>query len=61
MDGAEWTHQESIGLPYQEHRPWLYRWLCKKMSCRLDVADITQDTFVRMLLKDGVAIAEPRA
>jgi RNA polymerase sigma-70 factor (ECF subfamily) len=60
MDG-KLIQRELIGLFYEEHKPWLYQWLCKKMSSQLDAADIAQDTFVRVLLKEHVEITEPRA
>lgn len=47
---------------YLNHTPWLYSWLCKKLGSTFDAADLTQDTFMRMLLKPDLhAIAEPRA
>jgi RNA polymerase sigma factor (sigma-70 family) len=58
---AKLMQRELIGSFYEEHKPWLYQWLCKKMSSQLDAADIAQDTFVKVLLKDGIAINEPRA
>lgn len=47
---------------YQAHHAWLSAWLRKKMGCAHEAADLTQDTFINLLLKDGLAqIAEPRA
>lgn len=36
---------------YQGHRDWLQRWFCKKLGGSFHADDLTQDTFVRMLLK----------
>lgn len=55
------THSELIGTFYKEHKSWLYQWLCQKMYSQLDAADITQDTFVKALLKSDIEINEPRA
>jgi len=47
---------------YLSHNSWLYSWLCKKLGSTFDAADLTQDTFLRVLLKtDLVSILEPRA
>ncbi|MDP8568720.1 sigma-70 family RNA polymerase sigma factor [Methylophilus aquaticus] len=36
---------------YLGHHAWLQRWFCKKLGCTFQAADLTQDTFVRLLLK----------
>jgi len=47
---------------YKSHNTWVYNWLRKKLGCAYDAADLTQDTFLRVLLKqDPVSIIEPRA
>jgi RNA polymerase sigma factor (sigma-70 family) len=47
---------------YINHNSWLYSWLCKKLGSTFDAADLTQDTFLSILLKkDLVSILEPRA
>lgn len=47
---------------YISHNAWLFSWLSKKIGSRFDAADLTQDTFVKLMLKDDLAqIAEPRA
>lgn len=47
---------------YQHHVSWLYQWLYKKMGSTHDAADISQDTFIKLLQKGGLAeIQEPRA
>jgi RNA polymerase sigma factor (sigma-70 family) len=47
---------------YTSHKSWLYSWLSKKVGSSFDAADLTHDTFVKVLLKDDLArISEPRA
>lgn len=36
---------------YHGHHVWLQRWFCKKLGCTFQAADLAQDTFVRLLLK----------
>lgn len=47
---------------YIQHNSWLYQWICKKVGSSFDAADLTQDTFTRLLSKnDAEQILEPRA
>ncbi len=47
---------------YKDHNSWLYSWLCKKVGSTFDAADLAQDTFLRVLLKNDLeSILEPRA
>lgn len=46
---------------YQQHHTWLERWLTRKLGCRLDAADLTQDTFVKLLNRSHPELLEPRA
>lgn len=47
---------------YVEHNLWLHKWLSRKIGSSFDAADLTQDTFARLLAKnDVVAVIEPRA
>lgn len=47
---------------YECHRPWLQSWLSKKTGSNFDAADLTHDTFIRVLLQDNAHdIVEPRA
>jgi len=47
---------------YVDHRSWLQGWLASKLGNAWDAADLTQDTFMRVLLKeDWSSIREPRA
>lgn len=47
---------------YREHHGWLQAWLAKRLSCRNDAEDLTQDTFVQVMKANIVAeIRAPRS
>lgn len=47
---------------YKSHSAWLFSWLRKKMGCTFEAADLTHDTFLKILVKGELAaIREPRA
>lgn len=53
---------EHINGLYKEHQSWLYGWLCRKMQNQHDAADLTQDTFVKIMLHYAdYYYQEPRA
>lgn len=37
---------------YSGHHGWLRSWLQKRLQCSETAADLAQDTFVRILLKE---------
>lgn len=49
MSLTETLHCEQIGLLYREHHHWLQGWLRKKSGCAEQAADLTQDTFMRLV------------
>jgi RNA polymerase sigma factor (sigma-70 family) len=54
----------SVNQLYNEHHLWLRNWLHGKLNCQGDAADLSQDTFVRVLtrpqhIKQG--LREPRS
>ena len=57
------THSSTLVQEfYLHHNSWLYQWLCKKMGSSADAADISQDTYIKLLQKaDLTSIKEPRA
>lgn len=56
------SSQGLIQSLYQEHHQWLRTWISKKLGCPSWAADITQDTFVNVLLKTDLPVLhEPRA
>ncbi|ADP18972.1 RNA polymerase sigma factor FecI 16 [Achromobacter xylosoxidans A8] len=47
---------------YAEHHDWLLGWLNRRVNNRADAADLTQDTFVRVLTSaNATTLSEPRA
>jgi RNA polymerase sigma factor (sigma-70 family) len=51
-----------VGTLYRDHRHWLQGWLGGRVGCRETAADLTQDTFARLLQgRDLDALREPRA
>jgi len=47
---------------YTEHRSWLHAWLQRQIGCRELAADLVQDTFLRVLLREQtLRIQQPRA
>ncbi|QOJ10410.1 MAG: sigma-70 family RNA polymerase sigma factor [Nitrosomonas sp. H1_AOB3] len=51
-----------IDALYREHHRWLLMWLRKKLGCPQNAADLSHDTFVRLLsLQEMPVLREPRA
>lgn len=47
---------------YRGHHGWLFGWLRKKLGCPENAADLTHDTFVKLLGRDILpTLQEPRA
>lgn len=62
VDSIPQTRDSLVTELYQTHNSWLMGWLCKKLGCSFDAADLMQDTFSRVLQKDDLTnIKEPRA
>ncbi|MBF4210937.1 sigma-70 family RNA polymerase sigma factor [Pseudomonas donghuensis] len=61
-EAASPTEQTLHGL-YREHRSWLEHWLYQRLGNRWDAADLSQDTFLRVLASPQVLseLREPRA
>lgn len=60
---ASSLNQQDIATLYTQHHGWLQSWLLRRMGNHDEAADITQDTFVRVLHKPPVLnlLREPRA
>lgn len=53
---------QSLHALYREHHGWLRGWLLHKLRCSHDAADLTQDTFLRLLTQPELPLLrEPRA
>lgn len=56
------AHSDSIAKLYQDHHGWLHGWLRRKIRCSHQAADLTHDTFMRLLVREEpIFIQEPRA
>lgn len=44
-------HHDQVHQLYTEHHAWLHGWLRKKLGCSEQAADLSQDTFVKVLKK----------
>ncbi|UVE16886.1 sigma-70 family RNA polymerase sigma factor [Pseudomonas sp. LS44] len=56
------TPDQALQRLYSQHQSWLYHWLQRKLGCPHNAADLTQDTFIRVLAaRQAPSILEPRA
>lgn len=63
MSISDSLKSNQVGQLYHEHHGWLSGWLSKKLGCPHNAADITQDAFMRLLLKHEALkdLTTPRA
>ena len=65
MNDAVAAPEPCLNTLYREHRSWLESWLRRRLGNAWDAADLTQDTFVRVLAahqdKPLPRLQEPRA
>lgn len=62
MSSLDSSAQQDFHALYREHSGWLRAWLGRKLGNACDAADLTHDTFIRVLMKQELAaIREPRA
>ncbi|EXF43366.1 putative sigma-70 factor, ECF subfamily [Pseudomonas sp. BAY1663] len=62
MPAADTSLHDAVRYLYQQHHGWLYAWLRRRLGCADNAADLTQDTFARLLASRRVLDArEPRA
>jgi len=63
MASADSNLQQDFHNLYRDHHGWLQGWLRGKLGNACDAADLTQDTFVRVLRREDtpVLVREPRA
>ncbi|MCP4320652.1 MAG: sigma-70 family RNA polymerase sigma factor [Alteromonadales bacterium] len=53
---------QAVGTLYRQHSSWLQSWLWSRVGCKEHAADLTQDTFVKLLNKpSSLNLREPRA
>ena len=61
MPSTEFSQQTDLHSLYREHHGWLYAWLCKRLGCSHNAADVAHNTFLRLLsLSRLPVINEPR-
>lgn len=63
MSAVESVLQREMHTFYSDHHGWLYGWLRKKLGCSHNAADVTQDTFLRIIASRDALLGmrEPRA
>lgn len=53
---------ELMSQLYVHHHLWILNYLRRKLGCINEAADLTQDTFIKVMLKDNLdGVAQPRA
>jgi RNA polymerase sigma factor (sigma-70 family) len=57
------TQTQAVSALYREHHPWLLGWLRRKLGCPHSAADLSHDTFLRVLGQPQqlAQVREPRA
>lgn len=63
MSASNLPLNQAVQALYAEHQGWLFGWLRKKLGCPHNAADLSHDTFLRILAsRDALsAMREPRA
>ncbi|MGH8465749.1 MAG: sigma factor, partial [Pseudomonas sp.] len=61
MSANDPSLRSAVADLYCDHHGWLNGWLRKRLGNGFDAADLTQDTFVRVLkARNALDIREPR-
>lgn len=61
MPANDLSLRSAVNDLYCEHHGWLHTWLRKRLGSACDAADLTQDTFVRVIkARNALEIREPR-
>lgn len=63
MSDAAMLKEQTFHDLYRDHRGWLESWLSRRLSNGCDAADLSQDTFLRLLASSQrvADLQEPRA
>lgn len=63
MSDAAMPQEQTLHDLYRDHRGWLEGWLRRRLGNRCDAADLSQDTFLRVLASSQriADLQEPRA
>lgn len=55
-------HNDDLHALYAQHHAWLHKWLRVRLGCRQQASDLTQDTFVRLIVSgEAPNLHTPRA
>lgn len=61
MSANDLSLRSAVNDLYCDHHGWLQGWLRKRLGNAFDAADLTQDTFVRVIkARSALDIREPR-
>jgi len=61
MPANDLSLRSAVDVLYSDHHSWLQGWLRKRLGNTFDAADLTQDTFVRVIkARTALDIREPR-
>jgi len=61
MPSNDLSLRSAVDVLYSDHHSWLQGWLRKRLGNTFDAADLTQDTFVRVIkARTALDIREPR-
>lgn len=62
IPSCESTNAHQYQLFYKEHHSWLLRWMCSRLDCSSQAQDLTQETFIDVLVKQKqTSLKKPRA
>lgn len=62
MEITNSSANELVNQLYVHHQLWIFNFLRRKLGCKHEAADLTQDTFVKIMLKDNLnEMTQPRA
>ena len=54
MTNAAPARQQSLHSLYRDHHSWLQNWLRRQLGNTWDAADLSQDTFIKVLASSQV-------
>lgn len=62
MEISNSSDNELVSQFYVQHYSWIFNFLRRYLGCTHEAADLTQDTFIKVMLKENLKeVVEPRA
>lgn len=62
MEITNKPNNDLVNQLYIHHHLWIFNFLRKKLGCTYQAADLTQDTFIKVMLKEDLDdVTQPRA